>query len=133
MSKLADPAGPEGEHTHSAPDTQQQRQAQVIQRHPDFPVPHPGVFLREEVMEPAGQSVAELAVKLGVERQTLNNLVKPYNPSSISPNMARRLQLCTGISATLWLAMQADFDLWQERQRRPDADLGVKPLATERD
>lgn len=130
MSKFIDPARRES--APSDPDAPGQKQAQVPPRHPDFPVPHPGEFLREEVMEPEELSVAELAAKLGVERQTLNNLVKPENPSSISPNMARRLQLCTGISATLWLGMQADFDLWKERQRRPDADLGVKPLASTR-
>jgi len=64
--------------------------------------------------------VIKLADLLGVTRQSLNSNVKDNNPTSVSPEMARRLEKCLGVSAKPWLALQAEYDLWKQRQVKPD-------------
>tara|TARA_R110001599_G_scaffold287087_1_gene489588 strand:+ start:164 stop:457 length:294 start_codon:yes stop_codon:yes gene_type:complete len=73
--------------------------------------PHPGVFIWETYMEPFGLSCRFLAEKLAVAPSTLNRILKQQ--SGVSPEMAIRLSIALGRSAESWLAMQANYDLWQ--------------------
>ncbi len=66
--------------------------------------PHPGEHLRSDYLKPLGLSVTEAARKLGVTRQTLNNLVN--GASGISPEMAIRLSKAFGGRPEVWLGMQ---------------------------
>ncbi|CAD5109554.1 helix-turn-helix transcriptional regulator [Zestomonas carbonaria] len=52
--------------------------------------PHPGETLLEDVLPALDISIAELARRLGFARETLSRV---------------------------WLGVQADYDLWQARQR----------------
>jgi len=78
-----------------------------------FNPPHPGEVLREYL--PADMQVTEAAQKLGVSRVTLSRVLNGH--ASISADMAIRLESALGTSASLWVGMQADFDLWQARQK----------------
>ena len=71
--------------------------------------PHPGRIVRQECIEPLGLTVTEAAERLGVTRQTLNNLVN--EKSGISPEMAIRLSRAFGSSPEVWLGMQMEYDL----------------------
>ncbi len=71
--------------------------------------PHPGEHVRHDCLEPLGLSVTKAAEKLGVTRQTLNNLVN--GRSGISPDMAIRLSKAFGGSPRLWLTLQMHYDL----------------------
>jgi len=71
--------------------------------------PHPGEHLRSDYLEPLGLTVTEAARKLGVTRQTLNNLVN--GASGISPEMAIRLSKAFGGRPEVWLGMQMNYDL----------------------
>jgi len=77
--------------------------------------PHPGLSVRHDCLEPLGLSVTEGAKVLGVTRQALNNLVN--RKSGISPEMAIRLEKAFGGSASVWLAVQMDYDLAQAMKR----------------
>ena len=59
----------------------------------------------------------EAAERLGVQRQTLNNLVN--GKAGISPEMSIRLSKAFGSSPEVWLGMQMEYDLAQARK---DAD-----------
>ena len=50
--------------------------------------PHPGEFLREDYIPECGLTVAKLAEKLGVSKQTVNELVRERR--AVSPDMALR-------------------------------------------
>ncbi len=71
--------------------------------------PHPGEHLRYDYLEPLKLSVTEAARRLGVTRQTLNNVVN--GASGISPEMAIRLSKAFGGRPEVWLGMQMNYDL----------------------
>ena len=73
---------------------------------------HPGCLLQND-LEELGLTVAEAAKGLGVTRQQLYNVLS--GRSSISPEMALRLEKAIGGSAGHWLRMQAAYDLAQLR------------------
>ena len=77
--------------------------------------PHPGVFIREEVLEPLDLSIAQAADVLGVRRATLSDLVN--GNSALSPEMALRIEKAFGISMETLLRMQAWFDACAMRDR----------------
>ena len=71
--------------------------------------PHPGRIVRQECLEPLGLTVTEAAVRLGVTRQNLNNLLN--GKSGVSPEMAIRLSKAFGSRAEVWLGLQMEYDL----------------------
>ena len=77
--------------------------------------PHPGTFVREEVLEPLGLSVARAAEVLDVRRATLSDLVN--GKAGLSPEMALRLEKAFGISMETLLRMQAWYDTCAMRDR----------------
>ncbi|HRH82295.1 MAG TPA: HigA family addiction module antitoxin [Thiobacillaceae bacterium] len=78
-----------------------------------FNPPHPGEVLREYL--PEGMQVTEAAQRLGVSRITLSRVLN--GRAAISADMALRLEAALGTSAAMWTGMQADYDLWQARQK----------------
>lgn len=81
---------------------------------------HPGESIREDILANLGLSVTEAARQLGVARVTLSRLI--HGQAGISADMARRLEAWLGgpkkgPSAESWMRMQADYDLWQAKQR----------------
>jgi len=73
--------------------------------------PHPGRIVRQECIEPLGLTITEAAVRLGVKRQTLNNLVN--EKAGISPEMSIRLSKAFGSRPEVWLGLQMQYDLAQ--------------------
>jgi addiction module HigA family antidote len=53
--------------------------------------------------------VTEAAVRLGVTRQNLNNLLN--GKSGVSPEMSIRLSKAFGSRAEVWLGLQMEYDL----------------------
>lgn len=76
--------------------------------------PHPGSFIRNEVLDELGLSITEAADALGVGRATLSDLVN--GSSRLSPEMALRIEKAFGISMDTLLCMQAWFDGHAMRQ-----------------
>jgi addiction module HigA family antidote len=73
--------------------------------------PHPGRIIRQECIEPLGLTITEAAARLGVKRQTLNNLVN--EKAGISPEMSIRLSKAFGSRPEVWLGLQMQYDLAQ--------------------
>ena len=71
--------------------------------------PHPGRIVRQECIEPLGLTIKEAAERLGITRQTLNNLVN--GKAGISPEMSIRLSKAFGSSPEVWLGLQMEYDL----------------------
>ena len=72
---------------------------------------HPGEVLREEFMPDYGLTVASLAKRLGVARQSVNEVVRERR--AVSTEMAMRLSRLFGTSAEYWLNLQRNVDLWE--------------------
>lgn len=81
--------------------------------------PHPGETLLEDVLPALGIKVAELARRLGFARETLSRVLHGRAP--VSPDLAVRLERAGIGRARTWLAVQADYDLWQAEQREQPA------------
>ena len=77
--------------------------------------PHPGEAIRELCIEPLNLTVTAAAKGLGVSRKTLSALLNGH--FGISPDMAIRLSLAFGGSAESWMIQQAQYDLWQAKQK----------------
>jgi addiction module HigA family antidote len=76
--------------------------------------PHPGDFIRTEILEELGLSIAKAADVLGVRRATLSDLVN--GKTSLSPEMALRVEKAFGVSMDTLLRMQAWYDSYTMRE-----------------
>lgn len=72
---------------------------------------HPGEMLREDFLPDYALTVASFAKKIGVSRQTVNDLIRERR--AVSPEMALLLSRLFGNSAQFWLNAQSAFDLWK--------------------
>lgn len=76
--------------------------------------PHPGDFLRMEVLEPLNLDVTQAADILGVRRATVSDLLN--GRAALSPEMALRWEKAFDVSMEMMLRMQAAYDAAQMRQ-----------------
>ena len=75
---------------------------------------HPGIYTREHVIPPA-MSVTEAAKRLEVGRPALSNFLN--GKSSLSPDMAVKLEKSFGADRQKLLDLQAAFDLHKQREK----------------
>jgi len=75
---------------------------------------HPGEVIKELYIEESQMSLRKIAEALGVSAPTFSRLVS--QKSSVSVEMAFRLERVLGGSAESWLQMQTNYDLWQTKQ-----------------
>jgi addiction module HigA family antidote len=83
--------------------------------------PHPGEFIRDEILNELGLSVSEAAEALGVRRATLSDLVN--GNASLSPEMALRVEKAFGVDMEMLLRMQAWHDASEMRRRASEIDV----------
>ncbi|MDO4183562.1 MAG: HigA family addiction module antitoxin [Coriobacteriia bacterium] len=88
--------------------------------------PHPGEFLREDYLPECGLSVAAFAARLGVSRQTANELV--HERRAVSPEMALRLGKLFGTTPQYWLNLQRNVDLWDSLQLNQESIEAIDPV-----
>src|SRR5271170_5992502 len=83
--------------------------------------PHPGEFIRDEILDELGLSVSQAADVLGVRRATLSDLVN--GNAALSPEMALRIEKAFGIDMEMLLKMQAWYDADAMRRRTGEIDV----------
>jgi len=93
----------------------------VVMKNP----PHPGLTIRN-MIEELDVSITGAAKALGVNRQTLNNLVNQHN--GVSPEMALRLEAVFGSTADAWLQMQVSYDISKVRKTQNQITKGLQKL-----
>ena len=85
--------------------------------------PHPGDFIRTEIIEPAGLSVTAAAAALKVSRPALSTLLN--GKADLSGDMALRIEKAFGVRMDTLMRMQAAYDIAQTRKReRPASGSG---------
>jgi addiction module HigA family antidote len=77
--------------------------------------PHPGDFIRTEIVEPAGLTVTAAAAALKVSRPALSSLLN--GKSSLSGEMALRIEKAFGVRMETLMRMQSSFDIAETRKR----------------
>ena len=76
--------------------------------------PHPGEFIRTEIIEPLGLSVTAAEV-LGVSRPALSNLLNAK--ADLSGEMALRIEKAFGPKMDTLMRMQSAYDVARTRKR----------------
>lgn len=72
---------------------------------------HPGSILREDILKELNLSITTAAKGLAISRKQLSEIVN--ESSSITAEMALRLEKGFGVDAEFWLDMQKKYDLWK--------------------
>jgi len=83
--------------------------------------PHPGELIRTEVIGALGLTVTRSAEILRVRRATLSDLL--HSKSSLTPEMALRIEKAFGPDMEHLLRMQAAYDVAQARKRSKDIEV----------
>lgn len=77
--------------------------------------PHPGDFIRTEIIEPAGLTVTAAAAALHVSRPALSSLLN--GKADLSGEMALRVEKAFGVKMDTLMRMQASYDIARTRLR----------------
>jgi len=77
--------------------------------------PHPGDLIRTEIIEALGLNVSKASEILKVRRATLSDLLR--GKSSLTPDMALRIEKAFGPDMNHLLRMQLAYDVAKARQR----------------
>jgi addiction module HigA family antidote len=80
--------------------------------------PHPGDFIRTEIVQPAGLSVTAAAAVLHVSRPALSSLLN--GSADLSGDMALRIEKAFGVKMDALMRMQASYDIVQTRKREKE-------------
>ena len=74
------------------------------------PPTHPGEMLLEEFLKPLGLTQVQLAERIEVTPQRINEIVK--GKRGVTPDTALRLERVFGMEAQFWLNLQVAWDLY---------------------
>ena len=85
--------------------------------------PHPGDFIRTEIIQPAGLSVTAAAVVLDVSRPALSNVLN--GKADLTGDMALRIEKAFGVKMDTLMRMQSNYDI-AEACRREKSIKGVR-------
>ncbi|HKR29640.1 MAG TPA: HigA family addiction module antitoxin [Terriglobales bacterium] len=86
--------------------------------------PHPGDFIRTEIVEPAGLSVTAAAAALQVSRPALSGLLN--GRSDLTGTMALRIEKAFGVKMDTLMRMQSAYDIARARKR--EKEIRVRPV-----
>ena len=71
---------------------------------------HPGILLKETLIDATGLSVTEAAERLGISRTALSRILNGH--ANITPQMAVRLSKFFNTSIEMWIHLQANYDVY---------------------
>ena len=82
---------------------------------------HPGLIVKDTLIDGADLTITSAAEKLGVTRTTLSRLLNCH--SGISPEMALRLSKLFNTSIEMWVNIQGQHNVWLIQQQANDFDI----------
>jgi antitoxin HigA-1 len=91
----------------------------------DLPMPHPGVILREEFLEPMGLSVYALAKSIRVTRSRINDICN--GRQGVTAAIALRLGRFFNVDPQWFMNMQSKYDLHVEAERLEAELAAIEP------
>ena len=88
---------------------------------------HPGEILAEEFLTPLGLTQVDLAARIGVPFQRVNQIVRGRR--AVTPDTALRLAHLFGTTPDFWLNLQQAWDLYTTlHSPKASAIRRIKPL-----
>jgi antitoxin HigA-1 len=91
----------------------------------DIPMPHPGVVLREEFLEPMGLTVYALAKAIHVTRSRINDIC--HGRQGITAAIALRLGRFFGVDPQWFMNMQSKYDLHEQAEKLRAELAAIEP------
>lgn len=88
-----------------------------------FKPPHPGEYLREDILPSLNMTVKDFAIHIGVTRNTMSKLLNEH--SDVSTVMAIRLGQAFKNGARFWLSLQMQHDIWKNEHSH---EISVVPF-----
>ena len=88
--------------------------------------PHPGDFIRTEIIEPAGLSVTAASAALPVSPPALSSLLN--GKDKLSGETALRIEETFGVKMDTLMRMQSAYDIAQTRKR--ENEIRVRRIRT---
>lgn len=86
--------------------------------------PHPGSVIAD-ALQSAGISMRQAALAIGMTPNGLYKVLVAKTP--VTASTALRVEAYLGGSAEVYLGLQADFDLWHERERLASELAAIVP------
>lgn len=77
--------------------------------------PHPGDFIKTEILQPAGLTITDAAKALQVSRPALSSLLN--SKADLSGDMALRIEQAFGVKMDTLMRMQSSYDIARTRMR----------------
>ena len=90
------------------------------------PPTHPGEMLLQEFLEPLELTQVELAQRIGVPFQRINQIVKQKR--AVTPDTALRFAQLLGTTPEFWLNLQQNWDLYEAMTSSAKEISRIKPL-----
>jgi antitoxin HigA-1 len=87
---------------------------------------HPGIILKDVLIDSTGMTVSNAAERLGITRTTLSRLLNQH--SGISPEMALRLSRLLDTSIDMWINLQSQYDIWHVKKHANH--INIVPLSS---
>jgi len=91
-----------------------------MKMHKSHQVKHPGVVFKERFLSRHGISNSEAARKLHMSREQVSRFVNGH--SALTRELAKKLEVSTGVSMKYWLSRQMAHDLQQAETLQVDAE-----------
>ncbi len=91
----------------------------------DIPLPHPGVVLREEFLDPMGLSVYALAKAVNVSRSRINAICQ--GQQGVTAAIALRLGKFFGADPRWFMNMQTQYDLQVQAELLAEKIAAIEP------
>lgn len=86
---------------------------------------HPGVIIKDVLIDSTGLTISEAAERLSITRTTLSRILNQH--AGVSPEMALRLSKLLNTSIEMWVNLQAQYDIWNVKQHAKNMD-NIIPL-----
>ena len=90
---------------------------------PGFEPPHPGEYIRKDILPALGMTITDLAEHLGVTRASLSELVNCKRDLSLE--MAQRLGQAFRNGTRFWFSLQMQRDIWFAEHNKK---VSVEPI-----
>lgn len=95
----------------------------------EIPLPHPGIILKEEFLDPRGLSVYALAKAIEVSRSRVNDICR--GRQGISAAIALRLGRFFGVDPQWFMNMQTKYDLVEAEGGLTEVLSRIEPIQAE--
>ena len=87
---------------------------------------HPGVIIKDMLIDSTDLTISDAADRLGVTRTTLSRLLNQH--AGVSPEMALRLSKLLNTSIDMWVNLQSQYDIWNIVNRHASNINNIVPL-----